>query len=419
MKRLIAFVLAVLMLALTLCSCDEETVLDTLDGIFGESEKEPKSHNEALEITQNIDFEPSVTGEVRMPSSLADFALELFDECADDDNTVISPYSVIYALALAQKGAAGNTLAEFEELFGVKKDTLEEFLSISLIAGGDKLKLSNSIWIENSYKEHVKEDYITSSKRDFAAEVFLSAFDNTTLREINDYISEKTEGLIKNALDRIDKDTVMFLINTVYFKANWDAPYYKSTEGDFTNIDGKKSRAFYMNSLESKFINDDKATGFIKDYAGGKYAFAAILPNENIELDDYVDSLTGKKLIDMLSTPSEISVSAKLPKFETKYNAELNEALIDMGLNEAFIDGVADFSNMVSSEEPIYIDRVIHNAAIKVDEMGTEAAASTIIDMNKYSGMIKEYVNLNRPFLYVIFDTETYLPVFMGQVTNM
>ncbi len=410
MKRLIALVLAVSMLCISLFACDEDTVLDTLESIFGEDEK-------TEELTKNIDFEPSVTGDVKVPDSLLDFALELFSECADDKNAVMSPYSVIHALCLAQNGASGQTLSEFEEVFGIKRDNLEEFLKISLVSKGKELKVANSVWIRDSFRENIKEDFLTASKKDFASEVFVTAFDDNTLRKINDYILKNTEGLIENALDKIEDDTVMFLINTVYFKAEWKEAYSDSKyEDSFTNLDGSKSKVEYMNSKESKYISDGKSQGFIKEYAGGKYAFAAILPSENVKLDDYVDSLTGKGLKDMLSNPTKLTVAAKLPKFETKFKAELKEALTDMGLEKAF-DRNADFSEM--SDDDLFISRVIHDAVIKVDEKGTEAAASTIVDV-KNEGMIvpDKTVYLDRPFLYVIFDTETYAPVFMGQITN-
>lgn len=422
MKKTVLIILAVSILTFSLCACNEGTVLDTLGGIFGENEKapeaEPSQNENTTELTKDIEYSPDITGEVIIAENLAEFAVRLFDKCADDKNTVTSPYSVIYALAVAQNGAAGETFDEFEKLFGIKKDTLDEFLKISLIANGNKLKVSNSIWIRNSFKDNVKEKFLTSSKENFSTEVFISAFGKETLIEINEYISEKTEGLIKNALDEIDEQTLMYLINTVCFKADWEISYIHTYEGEFKNTDGSKSTAEYMSSLESKFISNGKAKGFIKNYKGGNYAFAAILPNDDLELDEYVSSLTGKELINMLKNPQKTTVDAKLPKFETEYKADIKETLKDMGLKSAFSADKADFSNMVNGDG-LYISRVIHNAVIKADEKGTEAAAVTIIE-NKYAGMTvaAESVKLDRPFMYVIFDTETYTPVFMGQITN-
>ena len=424
MKRTVAFILALTLICLTFCACDEQTVLDTLGNIFEDKEQikieiEPALNEKTVELTKSIEFAPSIAGKTRIPKPLADFSLALFEKCADEDNTVISPYSIIYALALAQKGASGETFAEFEKLFGIKQDTLEEYLKMLLVSGGDDLKTSNSIWIRNSFKKKVKDDYITSSKRDFATEVFTAAFNNETLEDINAYISDKTEGLIDKALNEISEDTVMYLINTVYFKADWAIQYTGSYNGKFTNIDGTQSDAEFMDEIQNKLIKDDNAKGFIKDYKGGKYAFAAILPNENISLDDYVKTLTGEGLTNMLSNPIKTSIATALPKFETTFKTELKNILEDMGLKTAFHYGSADFSKM-AADSNLFISSAIHNSVIKVDEKGTEAAAATIIAMDNLGAIeVEDAVILDRPFIYVIFDTESYTPVFIGQITNM
>lgn len=417
MKKLISLVLTLSMICISLCSCDEQTVLDTLDRIFGENKED-----ETLELTKYIKDEDASTGVTSTPESVMDFSAKLFYECAEKENTVISPYSVINALGMAQNGADGETLSEFEKLFGIERDTLNEYLEISLTGKGKELVLANSIWIKDDFKERIKESYLTKMKSDFQTEVFAAAFDDTTLSAINTYISEKTNGLIENALDEVDPLSVMFLINTVYFKADWASPYIDSSNVDvFTNIDGTESTAEYLYSNENKYISGNDAQGFIKYYDGEKYAFAAILPDEEVELDDYVGSLTGKSILEMLSDPTDISVHIKMPKFETKYKGEISDALRNMGLEKAFDAKEADFLNMSDAE--LYISRVLHDAVIKVDEKGTEAAAATILDV-RFGAAIedeKEYktVHLDRPFMYVIFDTETYAPIFIGQITNM
>ncbi len=426
MKRFLSLILALVLLCPTLCACDEDTMLETLGEIFGEEEKtpviKPALSEATAELTKSISFEKTNVSVSEMPDKLLDFALELFDECADDENTVVSPYSVIYSLAMVQGGAAGKTLGEFEKLTGLKRKELEDILHAYLSSQGDELKAANSIWIRNSFKDTVKTDYLERMKKTFAGEVFSAAFDNETLKDINKYISDNTNGLIENALDEISDESVMMLINTVYFNAKWSDPYFGTTNAAFTNLDGTESKADFLHSTEWSYISDGKAEGFIKKYEGGRYAFAAILPNKSVELDDYADSLTGKKLKKMLAGAEYVEVRTKMPKFETHFKTDkLADVLRDMGLKRAFKFGSADFTDMADTDE-LFVSRVIHDAFIRVDETGTEAGAATIWDM-KCGAAIREEeyktVHLDRPFMYVIFDTQTYAPIFIGQITNM
>ena len=422
MKRFLSLILALALLCATLCACDEKTVLDEPEDIIGEGnadtelELEPALNKKTLELTEGISFERSSDTALKIPTELLDFSLELFDKCADDENAVISPYSVLYALAMAQHGASGNTLEEFEKTIGTNRDVLEAYLNASLPSKDDALKTSNSIWIRNNFEKFVKAEFLSDMKKSFATEVFSAAFNDETLKDINKYISDKTNDLIQDALKEISADTVMFLINTVYFKAEWVSPFSGSNhELTFNNMDGSKGKTPYMYSDENKYISDDKAEGFIKEYKDCNYAFAAILPNKGVEIDDYVDSLTGKHISDMLSSPASVSMEVEMPKFETKFGAPLKEILSDMGIKDAFNPDAADFSDMANG---VFISKVTHDAIIKVNEKGTEAAAATIVAFDTESGPDKRIV-INRPFMYVIFDTQTYAPIFIGQITNM
>ena len=173
-----------------------------------------------------------------------------------------------------------------------------------------------------------------------------------------------------------------------------------------------------MYSDEFGYINDGRAEGFIKNYAGNKYSFAALLPNADTDIYDYIGSLTGEKLIAALNGRQNESVSAGLPKFSYDYELLLNNALKAMGMRQAFDPYGADFKKM--SDSQLFISKVIHKTFIEVAEQGTRAGAVTAVAMDCESAIMVEHrVILDRPFVYMIVDNATNLPIFIGAVTDI
>ncbi len=179
-----------------------------------------------------------------------------------------------------------------------------------------------------------------------------------------------------------------------------------------------------MYSGESLYMEGEKASGFLKYYADGKYAFAALLPHEGVSIQEYVDSLTGEELRKMLTRPREVNVQAAIPRFQSEYSIDLKEALQEMGMREAFDENSADFMALGYSDEGnVYISRVVHKTFIAIDTKGTRAGAATVVEMEDGGVAIEpeepKIVYLNRPFVYMLIDCETKLPVFLGTVVDV
>lgn len=177
-----------------------------------------------------------------------------------------------------------------------------------------------------------------------------------------------------------------------------------------------------MYSSEYAYLQDSQAQGFIKYYNDKKYAFATLLPEEGISIEDYAASLTGQGLHELLSGPTEIPVEAAIPKFEIQYDILLNDILKNLGMVDAFDPDAADFSGLGSSSGGnLFVSRVIHKTCITVDEKGTKAGASTAVEVKQESAALEpvepKTVYLDRPFIYMIIDCEENLPVFMGTVS--
>jgi serpin B len=229
--------------------------------------------------------------------------------------------------------------------------------------------------------------------------------------------------MIDKILDRIEDDAVMYLINALAFDGRWQNVYDKSAinKGTFTNINGEEVSAEMMHSEEMTYLQDAFATGFMKPYQDGKYSFAAMLPNEGVDLYDYISGLTSEGLLETLHKAQSGTVIATLPKFSYEYDLSMNDALKKLGMPTAFDGMSADFSKMAhSSRGNIYIGDVLHKTFIAVDELGTKAGAVTKVEMNDRCAFVTRWVvTLDRPFVYMIIDNETNLPVFIGTVVDI
>lgn len=380
---------------------------------------------EANTVTTDIDISEESS------AIIADFAVRLFQKCAEDNkNTLISPLSVISALAMTANGAEGNTLSQMEEAFGIPVSKLNEYLYAytRALPAGDKYKLSlaNSIWFKDDESFTVEQDFLQTNANWYGAGLYKVPFNNQTLSDINNWVDENTDGMIKDILDSIPEEAIMYLVNALAFDAEWENIYYdyQVQEGVFTKEDGSKQQVELMHSTEHQYLLDEDAVGFIKYYADKKYAFAALLPNEDISVTDYIKSLTGEKLASMLADPLNVKVDAAIPKFESEYKTQLNDILKGMGMTDAFDYTLSDFSGIgYVANYNLYISRVLHKTFIAVDEKGTKAGAATVVEMKCDEDMPEpeeiKVVYLDRPFVYMLIDCEANLPVFIGTVMDI
>ena len=360
----------------------------------------------------------------------ADFAVKLFQKTvAEDKSSLISPLSVMLALAMTANGADNTTKAQMEALLGgeIPLDTLNEYL-YTYVKGlpsekKSKLNIANSIWFRDEEDRlTVEQSFLQKNADYYGAAAYKSAFDGQTLSDINNWVKQNTDGMIDKILDQIDADTVMYLINAVVFDAEWETVYKKNDiyDGTFTALDGTKQTVPMMRSDESKYIDDGKATGFIKAYKDGNYSFAALLPNEDVSLRDYIASMTGEGFVNAVKNAESAYVAAQMPKFSYDYEIKMNDALKALGMPTAFDFNAADFSKLGrSAYGNIYIGEVLHKTFISVDELGTKAGAVTKVEMKDESAPMGYSVKLDRPFVYAIVDNATGLPVFMGTVTEV
>lgn len=359
----------------------------------------------------------------------ADFSIELFKNSTDDkENSLISPLSAMLALAMTANGADNETLAQMEKALGkdISIEDLNKYLYTYMkkLPNEEKSKLTiaNSIWFkENDFMP--SKDFLQIIADYYKADIFKAAFDSSTVNDINNWVKSKTNGMIDKILNKIDPEDVMYLINAVAFDAEWETVYEKASvhEDIFTDVYGNRQKVEFMNSEENMYIEEENAVGFVKPYAKNHYSFVAILPDENIFVNEYIKTLTGQKFIDLIKNAKITLVRASLPKFKYEYTIKMNETLESLGMTDAFLPDKADFSKLGKSDiGNLYISEVLHKTFISVDELGTKAGAVTSVDITAAGIPVNfKTVKLNRPFIFAIIDNSTNLPIFIGTVLSL
>lgn len=356
-----------------------------------------------------------------------EFAYKLFKECyREGENTLVSPLSTAFALSMTANGARGETLNEILKTIsnGASVEELNNFCrAYKNSLSSEELKTADSVWLRDDDALTINQDFLQTAKEYYSADVFKSSFDSKTAEAINNWVNEKTDGMIKEIIEQIDSDSLLYIINALSFDAQWLEPFEEKDVRDegFTSIDGSVSKQKLMYGSESEYISDGKARGFRKEYRGGKYSFAALLPNSDISISEYIQSMSSEIFSENNVYDSKVSIA--IPKFDTEYFIDMKDTLAALGMKTAFSVVNADFSGMgrLNTGGNISISEVLHKTHITVDEAGTKAGAVTSVSYKQDgagSDNIRKII-LDRPFIYMIIDNENNLPIFIGAVDSL
>lgn len=370
-------------------------------------------------------------------SSLLDFSWSLFQASSENKgNILISPASVYLALGMAYNGAEGETRQAMTETLRAAKlspqelnEACRDYISILKVMGKNtELSVANSIWYRNEFP--ISNDFLQINANYFNAEVQSLDFSQPAAADtINGWVKKETRNTIEKIVEQINPETFMFLINAVYFKSDWKEPFDADDtyERDFNSPPGKVKADFMNRKGEMDYFEANDATGIMLPYDDGRFQFFAILPEENTDIRSFISGLNGATVYDYLTSIRTETIKLSIPKFETNFEDELKDELSRLGMGIAFDWEQADFSSMLDKSEDyikenLYIGGVRHKTFCRVDELGTEASAVTIVDMET-TGAIVEPENqivivFDRPFVYGIVDVVTGAPLFLGIMEN-
>ena len=340
------------------------------------------------------------------------------------DNVCISPFSAAMCLAMIANGAGGETRAQIEALLGMKTAALNRaFLALGdrLCADASAFSSANSLWLREGM--NVYPEFLQANADNYGAEIFTSPFDDRTAKDINRWAEKKTDGMIKDLIDRLDPDALAVIVNAVCFEAMWEEKYEKDdiSDGVFRCRDGTESAVKLLSSSERDYIGTPRAEGFVKRYlsedGAPAFGFVGLLPvDKNEDIFDFARSLDGGEWMDMWNKKSG-AVRVKLPEFGFDYKVELKDVLAALGVTDMFDPGKADLGGIADCA--MSCSRMIHQTHIEVDRNGTRAAAATAAVFDRAAMSSDKVLVFDRPFMFMIVDYATGIPLFIGVVTNI
>ncbi|MCL2822191.1 MAG: serpin family protein [Firmicutes bacterium] len=382
----------------------------------------------ATNITANLNAPTPATTpvETEFIQSTLDFSIDLFKRSfLQDSNILVSPLSVMLALAMTANGADGQTLSQMEDVLanGMSIDRVNSNLfsyRASLESCPNSiLEIANSIWIRNNIRPHINDDFLKTNKSFFDACAFSAPFNAQTVSDINNWVSHNTFGMIDRVIESIGADNIMYLINTIAFYAEWEARFGGIHKRDFVGVNSNTQSVDFMHGSSNQMISGSNFTGFIKPYLNNQYSFVALLPNWGTSISTLVASLTGERFKNAFNRAWREPVEIIMPKFEFDFNTSLVPVLNSMGIVDAFNLGAADFSKMSPAPLGIHIGDILHNTFISVDEAGTRAAAATTVVMVSCAAERPWQITLDRPFVFAIMDNLRGVPLFLGTLLNV
>ncbi len=423
MKRTICILMA-LVLVMSLFACTGDSLLSSDEKLrkdFNRSEDIPVYDFLSEEHTTPEDYEKYSQGAI-------DFGAALLAECAEEgENTVVSPVSVSTVMAMLLNGASDKTANEIRNVIGAGagKDLINTgtyYLNSRLTAFNSETgyyKTADSLWFNDKFD--VKSSFLQTAVNYYDAGIFRIDFTQADAADkVNGWVSENTEGEIEKVLESVEGDCAL-VINTALLNDAWATPYESTHKGTFHGAKGDTQVEFMPS--EEYYISSSYAEGFIKGFENVPCKFAALLPKEGQDINEFVKNLTGNRLTALLDSQSPMTTClASLPEFSVESELELAQTLQAMGIKTAFDSVKADFSNL-SNAGQVYLDKVTQKAFIQVGPLGAKAGAASVTDL-KY-GSSEELVlpdiklTFDRPFVFVIYDNESNIPVFMGIVNNV
>jgi len=357
--------------------------------------------------------------------TLRTFSWQLMTENMEQENPILSPVSAYLALGMVGMGAQGETEEEFRALLGSNMPGVSQRLMehYPREQEGMTLTIANSVWVDERLA--LREQWIGDMEEIFRGEGRRGVLSSEEIMEqINGWCSDNTRGLVPTMLNQpFTADTLLVLLDAVYFKGDWLIPFeaLNTRPRPFTVEDGTEKQVDTMSMSEAylRYLHSELGEGVLLPYQGEDFAYVAILPREGMEARELQRQLTPEALDVLLESENRELCNLRLPKYEVSFDRELNDSLQAMGLIRAFDGDQADFSGLEKTDQgsSLYVSLVKQKAVFRVDEKGTEAAAVTMAVLDKCAAVMgpqPRELYFDRPFVYMILDMETRVPLFVG-----
>ncbi len=372
-----------------------------------------------------------------MSDAYLSFCGKIYSKFEKSENNLFSPLSLFMALSILTEGASGVTQAELLDLLGMDIQSLRQFnLYLYDYFGQEKyaslIAIANSIWVRDIPTLHVNDDYLSFNGTYYGANVYKSPFNKATVKDINTWVKNNTFSLIDKIIDNISNSAMLYIINTVALDLSWASPWHNYTTLNFTNSQGESKQVDSLKDVLGGYYASTNATAFTYRLEKG-IDFMGILPNEDVSnytLDEQeITCLLNGYATQIVENgiTYNLEVYTSLPAFAYDYSvSDLTNYLQDLGVTSVFDSDKSDLSPMGTYDEGrLFVSGVSQKTTIEVTKTGVKAAAVTMIEVAGDGAPMppeyikKIYIDLNRPFYYMIYDRQYKLPLFIGRVTNI
>lgn len=345
-----------------------------------------------------------------------------------DTNVFVSPLSASFALGMTLNGAAGTTYDEMHSALQSGNTSLADVDAgykslIGLLTSIDPsvtMQIANSIWYRNTFP--FKQSFLDIGSSAFNATISPLDFTKTaqSLATINGWVSDKTNGKIASIVDRIDDSDVMFLINAIYFKANWRSKFDPAlTQSAAFHGTGGDQQASLMHKQDK--IAYARGTGFQAvdlPYGDSAFTMTVILPDAGTTVESVAASLDADAWASLAGSFRAAEVDLSLPKLKIEWKRGLIPDLQGLGMRTPFTSS-ADFTNMSILGKQLYISSVDQKTFVQVDEEGTEAAAVTSVGISLTSAQVPITFRVDRPYIFAIRERLSGTVLFIGKIVRM
>ncbi len=356
-----------------------------------------------------------------------DIFMKVLGSAGENENVMISPLSISYALSMTLNGADGATrdaMLEALRVNGITPDEINDSyknLTEALLSVDKRVLISiaNSVWVENNFTVKKSFTDILTNYYDAESRSF-DINDASAPDKINIWIEDKTNGLIKEMIDKLEDNTVMLLINAIYFKGKWKSQFDKSktVEMPFYKSGGNQVDVPMMKQKSDFRVYE--GNGFVVaefPYGQGNFVMDVIIPNDQAGFNSTLAMVSDENYTSWINQMRERETDLSFPRFKYGFKKKLKDILSDMGMGIAFSDD-ADFSN-INDMYDLLINDVAHQSFIETNEEGTEAAAATVVEIGVTSAPPAPLVlKLDHPFIYIIREITTNTIIFMGRVAD-
>lgn len=372
--------------------------------------------------------------QVPIPTANNKFAFDLLKEIPyEDDNMVVSPFSISTALAMTYTGAREATLEEMATIMHFDrnqerfhKEYGEYLASLNKLAADNiQLNIANSLWAQEDY--HFLDSFFEINKLHYDSETFQVNFQTNREQvrtDINDWVFEETREKIQDLIAPgvLTDDTRLVLVNAIHFFGPWLTEFDPdiTRENVFFLQDRQSVMADFMfRSDHFNYYQDEQLQALEIPYSGEDFSMLLVLPGEGIPLQDIEKEMDADAFARIINEMQHKEVDVFVPKYEAETKLDLEETLMAMGMQRPF-NRMADFSGMTGKLD-LKIDKVIHQAMIEVAEEGTEAAAATAVVVIRKTSIDPDPRTVfmaNRPFMFFIKDNTHNSILFAGRVMN-